>query len=139
LAGLGVDAISQTFSELSVFACEVALLTIKIMQRLDNRVSGHIYSDGLSLILESPEFADNNVVQNLVRVFDERTLLQQVVQQYNEESYPITIAHDDQVHIMIGGDGLFAELAETSLILGRYGVSDQATGVLGVIGPLTSY
>jgi len=94
LAGLGVDAISQTFSELSVFACEVALLTIKIMQRLDNRVSGHIYSDGLSLILESPEFADNNVVQNLVRVFDERTLLQQVVQQYNEESYPITIAQN---------------------------------------------
>ena len=136
LGGLGLDAISQTFSDLSVFACEIALLVVKIMQRLDNHIGGHIYRDGLSLILESPEFAGNNSIQNLVRVFEERTLLQQVVEQYNDDGYHITSSEDDQVHVMIAGDGLFAELAETSLILGRYGVLDQATGVLGVIGPL---
>ncbi|MCB0132928.1 MAG: hypothetical protein KDD78_18835, partial [Caldilineaceae bacterium] len=36
----------------------------------------------------------------------------------------------------IPGNGRFDDLQNISLVLGSYGVSDRATGVLGVVGPL---
>jgi heat-inducible transcriptional repressor len=39
------------------------------------------------------------------------------------------------VQVVIGGEGRWRELRDCSLILARYGVADQATGALGVLGP----
>jgi heat-inducible transcriptional repressor len=39
------------------------------------------------------------------------------------------------VQVVIGGEGRWRELRDCSLVLGRYGVPDQAIGTLGVLGP----
>ena len=40
------------------------------------------------------------------------------------------------VQIIIGGDGKWEEFSEVSIVLARYGVADEVTGAMGVIGPL---
>ena len=43
-----------------------------------------------------------------------------------------------QVHVFIAGEGKeeWSDLADVSMILSRYGVTGQATGVVGIVGPV---
>ena len=40
------------------------------------------------------------------------------------------------VQIVIGGDDRWHDMQDVSLILARYGVVDEAMGIVGVLGPL---
>lgn len=127
LGGLSAGIISQRLAHLSPFARQVGALVAELMNRLDSQIGAQIYRDGLMQILDAPEFAEGENVRRIVQVFEEQSVLEQVVDQAIE---------DDDIRVVISGDGRFAELSELSLVLARYGVIDQAAGVLGVIGPL---
>ncbi len=127
LAGLGTGAIAQHYNGLTLFARQVALLVADLMERTDHQVDNQIYRDGLMQILDAPEFAEGDHVRRIVQVFEEQSVLDQVVDQ---------VRGIDNIHVVIAGDGRIAELRDISLVLARYGVNDRATGLLGVIGPL---
>ncbi len=127
LAGLTMGAIGQRFFVLSLFARQVAVLVVDMMRRTDRQGSSQIYRDGLIQILDTPEFAEGENVRRIVQVFEEHSVLEQVVDEY---------ADVDDIHVVISGDGRFAELRDISLVLARYGAIDRATGLLGVVGPL---
>lgn len=127
LAGLSASAIVQHHDRLTLFARQVALLAADLIDRADRQVSNQIYRDGLMQILDAPEFAEGDNVRRIVQVFEEQSVLEQVVDQYSGS---------DDIHVVIAGDGRIAELRDISLVLARYGVNDRATGLLGVIGPL---
>jgi heat-inducible transcriptional repressor len=40
------------------------------------------------------------------------------------------------VQVLIGGEGTWQELRQCSMVLARYGVPGQVTGMLGVLGPM---
>jgi len=40
------------------------------------------------------------------------------------------------VQIIIGGEGKWEEFSEVGIVLARYGIEDEATGAMGVLGPL---
>jgi heat-inducible transcriptional repressor len=40
------------------------------------------------------------------------------------------------VQVLIGGEGTWEDLRQCSVILARYGMPGQATGTLGVLGPM---
>jgi len=132
LHGADVAQISAAYSALetqnvqALFTRQVALLVLEIMERIDQRLSGPIYRDGLAQVLEAPEFTSGDHVRKIVSVFEQRPLLQQIVDEY---------ADDNGVQVVISGDGRYAELEDVSLIIGSYG-GEHATGILGVIGPL---
>ncbi|MBX3011088.1 MAG: heat-inducible transcription repressor HrcA [Caldilineaceae bacterium] len=113
---------------LSPFARQVAVLIREIMERIDNQMSGQIYRDGLVQILEAPEFMGTDHVRKIVRVFEQRTLLEQVIGEYSDNT--------TDIQVMIAGEGRYAELQDISLVIGRYGITDRATGIVGVIGPM---
>jgi heat-inducible transcriptional repressor len=124
-----VDAatVVAKYDLLSPFARQVARLVAEIMERIDNQYSGQIFREGLAQVLEAPEFAGNDNMRRIVQVFEQRSLLTQVLEEY---------ADNADVQVMISGDGRYAELQDISLVIGRYGASDRGTGLLGVIGPL---
>lgn len=126
LVGLGASGIGDKLDVLSPFAHQVALLVTDLIAGMDRQLSGQIYRDGLVQILDAPEFAEGENARRIVQVFEEQSFLEQVVDQYGDR---------DDMHVVISGDGRFAELRGVSLILARYGVMDRATGVLGVMGP----
>jgi heat-inducible transcriptional repressor len=112
---------------LSPFARQVAILIADVMRRLDSEISGQLYRDGLAQVLEEPEFSEGDSVRRIVQVFEQRSILEQVMGELDVER---------PLHILIAGDGRVPELRDISLILGRYGATDGATGLLGVVGPM---
>lgn len=127
LAELEAAEVTARLAALSPFARQIGLIVAEVMRRIDLQVSGQIYRDGLAEVLSAPEFAEGEHVRRVVQVFERRSLLDQIVNELSQEQ---------GVHVMIAGDGRVPELRDISLVLGRYGVSDRATGVLGVVGPV---
>lgn len=112
---------------LAPFSRQVAMLVAETMELLDSNISGQIYRDGLAQILRAPEFAESANVRKIVQVFEQRSLLEQIFGEYTGA---------DDIQVVIAGEGKFVELQDISLVIGRYGTVDQASGILGVIGPL---
>ena len=135
LAGAPVTTISEIIADvtedgaprLSILAQEVAQLAAEQMVRVDGQGSNPLYRDGLAQVLAAPEFAEGDNVRRIVQVFEQRAILEEVLNECRTLS---------DVQVYIAGEGRFSELADISLVVSPYGVQDHATGVLGVIGPL---
>ncbi len=137
LQGLSADEINSLgglvhqHDDTALLREQVFLLTGEIMGRIDHDGGGQIYRDGLTHILDAPEFSAgesaHKSVHKIVRVFEQHVLLEAILDEYRAVG---------GVQVVINGEGRFRELEDVSLVLGSYGVSEQATGILGVIGPL---
>jgi heat-inducible transcriptional repressor len=126
--GLGADEILARRGELPPLEADIVELVVDVMQRTDARTAGTVYRDGLSEVLQQPEFLEGEQVQGLVRVMEERSFLEAVL----ADALSPEIG---SVRVLIGGEGRWDELRSCSLVLGRYGVAGFATGALGVVGP----
>jgi len=127
-AGLAADDIESRASSLPPLEADVARLVASMLGEAVGGISGVIYRDGLSSVLQQPEFAEGGNARGLVRVIEERSLLESV---FREAIGPEV----GLVRVFIGGEGRWDELRTCSLVLARYGVQDTATGMLGVVGP----
>jgi len=127
LVGADVSVISARSPLLSPLAQDVAVLLEDMMKRLDGRVGERIYRDGLAQILEAPEFAEGENVRRVVKVMEQRSLLEEILNQ---------LVEINDVQVLIAGEGRFVELQDISLVLTQYGIENQVTGMIGVIGPL---
>ncbi len=127
-AGEIEEAIAAQGSAPSDFETDVERLVSDIMRRIDARSAGPIYSDGLSEVLQQPEFSEGERAQQMVQVMEERSFLRTVMQ----EALSPNIGN---VRVLVGGEGQWDQLRACSLVLARYGVSELSTGALGVVGP----
>ena len=126
--GLTTAEIESRIHMLPQFEADVAGLVIDIMHRADAHTTGTVYRDGLSEVLQSPEFVEGDNAQGLMRVLEERSFLEAVLA---DALSPET----GSVRVLIGGEGRWDELSACSLVLARYGVTGFVTGALGVVGP----
>ena len=130
--GLVADEIESRISELPPFEADIARLVMDMIRRADAHTAGVVYRDGLSEVLQQPEFSEGEWAQGLVRVVEERSFLEAVLAD--------ALSPDvGSVRVLIGGEGHWDELQACSLVLGRYGVADFATGALGVVGPIRMF
>lgn len=127
-AGMTAEEIAADLDALAGFEGDVAELVADIMRRVDARSGGTIYSEGLSEMLQQPEFSEAEKAQELVQVMEERSLLKRVI----EEALSPDVGN---VRVLVGGEGQWDQLRACSLVLTRYGVADFSTGALGVVGP----
>ncbi len=127
LAGLDSGNIAGRVARLTPFAQQVAELAVAAMRRIEQHEGGLIFRDGLAEVLSAPEFAESENARRVVRVLEEPGLIEQIAEE---------LPGSDTVHVMISGDGRYAELRDVSLVLSRYGVSDRVSGLLGVVGPV---
>ncbi len=110
LIGLSSSGIGEKQNALTPFAAQVAVLVVDLIASMDRQSGSQIYRDGLMQILEAPEFAEGDNVRRIVQVFEEHSVLEQVVDQYGDV---------EDIHVVISGDGRFAELRDISLVLAR--------------------
>ncbi len=110
-------------------AAEQAVLdvVVRTMKRVDDQTDLHLYRDGLVHILHQPEFALPESARNVVHLLEDRTLLEDLLTEMLEVG---------GVQVVIGGEGRWNELKECSLVESPYGVSGEARGALGVMGPM---
>jgi heat-inducible transcriptional repressor len=116
-----VSEISAQLSQLDSLELDVALLVQEILSRTDSRSLNDFYRDGLMNIVE------DEGTRQAVRVLEERTLLASVLSETKTDQHG--------VQVVIGGEGRWEELRDCSMILSRYGVMDEFSGTVAVIGP----
>jgi heat-inducible transcriptional repressor len=134
---LNQDCQSRTTEEMAALspsgdALEKDILTLVMqdMNRGEQRVSGEIYLDGLTNVLSEPEFIESDDARRAIRLFEERSLLQDLL------ARTMVNSHVGGVQVLIGGEGEWEELKQCSVVLARYGIPGMATGALGVFGPM---
>ena len=116
------EEVSRGIDQLDTLEYEVAKLVLDIMQQADDRFISDFYRDGIVNLIE------DEGTRAAVRVLEERTLLANVISQAQ-------LPDVSGVQVMIGGEGRWEELKDCTLILARYGVSEDFSGTVAVIGP----
>ena len=85
-----------------------------------------LYISGATNILDHPDFADPGTVRTLLRAFEDKARIIDLLSR---------IAEERGVQVMIGGENPVEEMRECSLITSTYTYRDQVLGILGVVGP----
>ncbi len=120
--GMNYDEIRRQSARMDVLENEVTRLILDMLRRTDRRSISDIYRDGIVNILE------NEGTRQAVRVLEERTLLANVISE-------ALLPESKGVQVVIGGEGRWEELKDCTIILSRYGVAQDISGTVAVIGP----
>jgi heat-inducible transcriptional repressor len=130
LAGLPVDAIAALSNRSDALDQDILILILQEIRRTANSISGEIYTDGLTNVLSEPEFAESDDARRALKIFEERSTLQDLL------ARTTTNSNVGGLQVLIGGEGEWDELRQCSMVIARYGVPGMATGTLGVLGPM---
>ncbi|MBI4561900.1 MAG: heat-inducible transcription repressor HrcA [Candidatus Rokubacteria bacterium] len=85
-----------------------------------------LYVGGAINILEHPEFWDIATMRMILRTFEEKERLIDLLSNLADES---------GVHVIIGSENPFEEMQECSLVTSAFVYENQVLGMLGVVGP----
>ncbi|MBE0682016.1 MAG: heat-inducible transcription repressor HrcA [Anaerolineales bacterium] len=130
LAGLSVDGIDSLSNRTDPLDQDIMILILQDMRNAANRISGDIYTDGLTNVLNEPEFSGSDEARKTLKLFEERATLQDLL------ARTTTNSNIGGLQVLIGGEGELDELRQCSMVIARYGVPGMATGTLGVLGPM---
>lgn len=86
----------------------------------------HLYLEGVSFILEQPEFQDAQKVKLIFRAFDDKVELLKIMEEDLET---------EGVNVHIGRENRYEDLYDCSLVTSTYKMSNKLKGTLGIIGP----
>ncbi|MCL4395677.1 MAG: heat-inducible transcriptional repressor HrcA [Chloroflexi bacterium] len=126
-AGLEVEQIASTNLSLSSFETGVVHVVIDLMKQIDLRSSHDVYRDGIMDILRQPEFSAIGRMQALLEILEQRPTLEQMLSD---------LAPERGVQVVIGGESQYDGMSGYSMVLSRYGLPGEASGVVSVLGPL---
>lgn len=103
---------------------------IKELDQIDALTAGEVYLDGLTNVLEEPEFTGSTDARRAIHLLEERSQVHELLQQ--------ALAADTVggVQVLIGGEGTWDELRQCAIVLSRYGMPGLVTGMIGVVGPM---
>lgn len=130
LVGLAVEEVTALTNRSDALEQDIVTLISGDMRRATESASGDIYTDGLTNVLSEPEFAESDDARRALKLFEERSTLQDLLARTTVNS---TVGG---LQVLIGGEGGWEELRQCSMVLARYGVPGLATGTLGVLGPM---
>jgi len=97
-----------------------------MLARMERPETSHIYHEGLSHVMQHPEFHQPERIQKLLELLEHGGVWASLIS---------SALHQDGVQIIIGDEGSGSGIQQVSVVLARYGLEDRMTGVLGVIGP----
>lgn len=130
LAGLVVDRIAALPNRSDALDQDILTLIVQDMRRNAKRISGEVYTDGLTNVLAEPEFAETEEARRALKIFGEPSTLKDLLDRTS------TSSNVGGLQVLIGGEGGWEELRQCSMIVARYGVPGMVTGTLGVLGPM---
>jgi heat-inducible transcriptional repressor len=130
LAGSTVDALASLTSRPDPLDQDILTLIRQDMRAASESNSGEFYTDGLTNVLSEPEFAESDEARRALKLFEERSTLQDLLVKTTSNS------NIGGLQVLIGGEGGWEELKQCSMVIARYGVPGMATGTLGVLGPM---
>lgn len=94
---------------------------------LQDELGGQVFIEGASNILDQPEFADLGRMKRLLRAFEQKSLLVELLDKTQQV---------EGVQIFIGSHEEYSEIEGCSLVTASYSNRQGTTGTLGIIGPI---
>ncbi|NLG96195.1 MAG: heat-inducible transcription repressor HrcA [Chloroflexi bacterium] len=137
-----LDAIQAARSQLQGLELDIIDFVIEDTKQAQSSISGEIYLDGLTNVLSEPEFSSSEDARRALRLLEEPSTLQDLLTRAVLRPNPDTVvggapgAAANSVQVLIGGEGTWDELRNFAVVLSPYGLPGQATGTLGVLGPM---
>lgn len=114
-------------AKLGAFEIGIRDIIADLITESDQSSGMELYRQGISHVLEAPEFSDPEAGLQLVRVIEERDLLMTLSKQ---------LVAPGSIQVIIGGEGRWEDLSACSIVLSRYGWENRVTGLMGVLGPM---
>lgn len=130
LVGQTLDTVSSLTNRPDPLDQDILLLIVQDLQSTSKRTSGEIYTDGLTNVMNEPEFAESDDARRALKMFEERSTLQDLL------ARTTTNSNIGGLQVLIGGEGEWEELSQCSMVIARYGVPGMAMGTVGVLGPM---
>ena len=112
--------------ELTDLEKEITEHLVEIMRTEDRQDYAEPYLDGWHFMINQPEFAHSDRVSALMELTEQRGLLRVLV--------PSEISRKG-VHVIIGKENKSPAMQHCSVVICRYGLPEEATGTIGVVGP----
>ena len=127
LAGATGAKVHETMAGETGADADIGGALARILDEYDTVRAREVYVDGFQNILAKPEFAETDRSRAMLRLFEDRTRLSEIL--------PLDLG-DGEVHITIGREHHDELLRDCSLVIGRYGATrDDVVGFVGVVGP----
>jgi len=130
LGGLHAAEINHNLiDELANVTLEEKRLLREIITGVQEALFEHhsqVMSNGVTNLLDYPEFADTDRIRHLVKVSQKKSILAEAI---------IDNPYSEVLRITIGDENKGEELKELSLITTTYELQDNIIGAIGVIGP----
>jgi len=119
----------------------VAVEAAHLLQNLEEAMSADVVFDGLGNALQLPEFSAQDRAQRLVEVLRGGAFLSALLPQLlvAAEDVPRVDGPPSKVRVIIGMENHWDALQDFSVVLATYGLPDDITGLVGVLGPTRMY
>jgi len=126
-SGLSTSQISTKGIKVSSDEQHIVDYLIKIMRTEDNRGHEEPYLDGLHCLLNQPEFITGGQrIAGLVELIEQRQLMDIMLPEVIESGY---------VQVVIGKENREEIIQDCSVVISRYGLSNEAVGTIAIVGP----
>ncbi len=109
---------------MSEFELDAVRDVLGLLEGDANTPATEVFHDGLTEVLQEPEFVSQTEARAIVHALEQPGFLQE-----------LSLTGVGTVQVVIGGEGRWRELSSCSMVLARYGVNGFATGTVGVLGP----
>jgi len=125
-SGLTQSQIVAKATELSPIEQQLTDCLVKMMQAEEEQEYDEPYLDGLHFILNQPEFVHSHRLLTLMELIEHRNLLRVIVP-------PELPRHG--VQVVIGKENKSEVIQDYSVVISRYGLSEETVGAIGIVGP----
>jgi heat-inducible transcriptional repressor len=126
LPGLAAPQVRRKIGKLGPVAAHIAEVVAQMLEEADGVGIEEVFTDGISNVLEQPEFSQGSKLRGVLEVLRRSDFLEQLL--------PV-LTRGQGVHVIIGHENTIDAMHEVSLVFAPYGEPDTALGVLGVLGP----
>ena len=124
--GLNREQVAGKETGLSPAEEQVKEILSRMMRDEDEQEYEEPYLDGFHFMLGQPEFTHSDRMQRLMELVEKRRLVRTVIPKEMEGR---------QVRVIIGTENSDETLHGYSIVLSKYGISDEVEGTVGVLGP----
>jgi heat-inducible transcriptional repressor len=126
LPSLSAPQVRRRITRLSPVTAHVAETVAQMLEESDGVSIEEVFTDGITNVLEQPEFAHGSKMRGVLEVLRRSDFLEQLL--------PV-LTRGQGVHVIIGHENTIDAMHEVSLVFAPYGEPDGALGLLGVLGP----
>ena len=105
-----------------------------MMHAEDNQEYEEPRLNGLHFMLSQPEFANGQRTPSLLEMIDQGSLLN-IIAPKGLSTDEVQVVMKIRLQVVIGKENEAEAIQDYSVVISRYGLSSDAAGAIGVIGP----